>query len=84
MKKDPRIFVHHILESIGLIEGYSDGKTFGGLCNLNIFARCRLIYLQCSIKIGIQFIPPHKLVYDTKRYINIKLAKTLVSQEPNA
>jgi uncharacterized protein with HEPN domain len=27
MKKDPRIFVHHILESICLIEGYSDGKT---------------------------------------------------------
>ena len=27
MKKDPRIFVHHILESICLIVGYSDGKT---------------------------------------------------------
>ncbi len=27
MKKDARIFVHHILESISLIEGYSDGKT---------------------------------------------------------
>ena len=27
MKKDPRIFVHHILESICLIESYSDGKT---------------------------------------------------------
>ena len=27
MKKDARIFVHHILESICLIESYSDGKT---------------------------------------------------------
>ena len=27
MKKDPKIFIHHILESISLIEGYSDGKT---------------------------------------------------------
>ncbi len=27
MKKDPRIFVHHIRESICLIESYSDGKT---------------------------------------------------------
>ena len=30
MKKYPRIFVHHILESICLIEGYSDGKTLEG------------------------------------------------------
>jgi uncharacterized protein with HEPN domain/predicted nucleotidyltransferase len=29
MKKDARIFAHHILESICLIEGYSDGKTLG-------------------------------------------------------
>jgi uncharacterized protein with HEPN domain len=27
MKKDARILVHHILESISLIESYSDGKT---------------------------------------------------------
>jgi uncharacterized protein with HEPN domain/predicted nucleotidyltransferase len=27
MKKDPKIFIHHILESISLIEGYSNGKT---------------------------------------------------------
>ena len=27
MKKDARIFIHHILESINLIESYSDGKT---------------------------------------------------------
>jgi uncharacterized protein with HEPN domain len=28
MKKDPRIFIHHILESISLIEGYSKGKPW--------------------------------------------------------
>ncbi len=27
MKKDAKIFIHHILESISLIEGYSNGKT---------------------------------------------------------
>jgi len=27
MKKDPKIFIHHILESISLIEGYSNGKA---------------------------------------------------------
>ena len=39
MKKDPRIFVHHILESIGLIEGLLGWKDLGGLYNLNISAR---------------------------------------------
>jgi uncharacterized protein with HEPN domain len=27
MKKDPKVFIHHILESISLIESYSNGKT---------------------------------------------------------
>ncbi len=27
MKKDPNIFINHILESMSLIEGYSNGKT---------------------------------------------------------
>jgi len=27
MKKDAKVFLHHILESISLIEGYSKGKT---------------------------------------------------------
>ena len=27
MKKDPKVFLHHILESISLIESYSNGKT---------------------------------------------------------
>jgi uncharacterized protein with HEPN domain len=27
MKKDPKVFIHHILESISLIERYSNGKT---------------------------------------------------------
>jgi len=27
MKKDAKVFLHHILESISLIEGYSNGKT---------------------------------------------------------
>jgi uncharacterized protein with HEPN domain len=27
MKKDPKVFIHHILESISLIESYSNEKT---------------------------------------------------------
>ncbi len=27
MKKDPKVFIHHILESIRLIEEYTSGKT---------------------------------------------------------
>jgi uncharacterized protein with HEPN domain len=27
MKKDPKVFLHHIRESISLIESYSNGKT---------------------------------------------------------
>lgn len=37
MKKDPRIFIEHILESISSIEEYTEGKTKGD------FLRSRMI-----------------------------------------
>ena len=33
MDKDPRIFLEHILESIALIEEYTDGKTQADVLN---------------------------------------------------
>jgi len=33
MKKDPRIFIQHILECIELIEGYLAGKTVDDFLN---------------------------------------------------
>ncbi len=33
MKKDPKVFIHHILESISLIEAYSDGKNLQDFLN---------------------------------------------------
>jgi len=35
MKKDPKVFIHHILESISLIEAYSDGKNLQDFLTMN-------------------------------------------------